>query len=161
VVVVLIGAAGAGKTTIGRELAGALAWRFVDGDDLHSPASIAKMSTGAGLTDADRAPWLAALHGAITRALDRREGLVVACSALKQRYRDTLRGDRRSVRFVYLKASEGTLRRRLTERPGHFAGPSLLASQLASLEEPQDGLTLDAAEPPATIVAAIRYEFGL
>jgi len=161
VVVVLLGAAGAGKTTIGRELGGALGWRFVDGDDLHSPASIAKMRAGTALTDADRAPWLAALHENIARALDRREGLVVACSALKERYRDALRGDRRNIRFVYLKASEAVLRHRLTERPGHFFGPALLTSQLAALEEPQDGLTVDAAEPPATIVGAIRYEFGL
>jgi len=161
VVVVLIGAAGAGKTTIGRELAGAIGCRFVDGDDLHPPESIAKMRAGTGLTDVDRAPWLAALHRAIAGALDRREVLVVACSALKQQYRDALRGDLRHIRFVYLKAPEGLLRHRLTERPGHFAGPALLASQLAALEEPEDGLTLDAGEPPERTVGAIRYEFGL
>lgn len=157
----LIGAAGAGKTTVGRALAGTLGCRFMDGDDFHSPAAIAKMRGGTALTDADRAPWLGALHHAIATALDRRESLVVACSALRQRYRDALRGDLRLVRFVYLKASETTLRRRLTERPGHFAGPSLLVSQLAALEEPEDALTVDAASPPEPIIGGIRYEFGL
>src|SRR5262249_60782425 len=76
----------------------------MDGDDFHSPAAIAKMRGGTALTDADRAPWLGALHHAIATALDRRESLVVACSALRQRYRDALRGDLRLVRFVYLKA---------------------------------------------------------
>ena len=160
-VVVLIGAAGAGKTTVGRALAGALGWRFVDGDDFHSPAAIAKMHAGAALTDADRAPWLAALHQVMAIAIGRREPLVVACSALRARYREELRGDLRTVRFVYLKADEATLRRRLTDRAGHFAGPALVQSQLAALEEPEDGLTVDATAPPERIVASIRYEFGL
>jgi gluconokinase len=161
VVVVLFGASGAGKTTVGRALAGTLGWRFVDGDDFHSAAAIAKMREGAALTDADRAPWLAALHQAIATAVDRREPLVLACSALRARYREMLRGNLRTVRFVYLKADDATLRRRLTERSGHFAGPALVASQLATLEEPADGLTIDATEAPDRMVDAIRYEFGL
>jgi len=161
VVVILIGAAGAGKTTVGRALADALGWRFVDGDDVHSPAAIAKMRAGGALTDAERAPWLAALHQVIASAIGRREPLVVACSALRARYRERLHGDLRMVRFAYLKADEATLRRRLTERAGHFAGPSLITGQLAALEEPEDGLTIDATQPPERIVAAIRYEFGL
>ena len=160
-VVVLIGAAGAGKTTVGRALADALGWRFVDGDDFHSPAAITKMRAGAALTDADRVPWLASLHQVIAIAIDRREPLVVACSALRARYRERLHGDLRTVRFAYLKADEATLRRRLTERAGHFAGPALITSQLATLEEPHEGLTIDATQPPESIVAAIRYEFGL
>jgi gluconokinase len=161
VVVVLFGAAGAGKTLVGRALADTLGWRFVDGDDLHSPAAIAKMRAGTALSDADRAPWLASLHQAIAIALGRREPLAVACSALKARYRERLRGDLPGVRFVYLKADETTLRHRLTERAGHFFGPALVPSQLAALEEPEDELTIDATEPPERIVAAIRYEFGL
>lgn len=157
----LIGAAGAGKTTVGRALAGTLGWRFVDGDDFHSPAAVAKMRAGGALTDAERAPWLAALHQVIATAIARREPLAVACSALKAGYRERLRGDLHGVRFVYLKADERTLRKRLTDRPGHFAGPSLMASQLAALEEPADGLTIDATEPPDRIVAAMRYELGL
>ena len=92
-------------------------WRFVDGDDHHAPAAIAKMRAGIALTDADRAPWLASLHAIAAAALDRREHVVIACSALKQRYRDVLRGTLRGVRFVYLKADEATLRRRLERAP--------------------------------------------
>ena len=89
--IVLMGPAGAGKTTVGRALAAALGWPFVDGDDRHSPANVEKMRAGAALSDADRAPWLASLHAAIARTLDRREHLVVACSALKRSYRDVHR----------------------------------------------------------------------
>jgi gluconokinase len=161
VVVILTGAAGAGKTTVGKAFAAALGWRFADGDDYHAPSAVAKMGSGAPLTDADRAPWLESLHRMIATALDRREHLVLACSALREGYRHTLQDDLHLVRFVYLQADESTLRRRLLERPGHFAGPALLASQLATLEEPSDALTIDATRAPAQIVDAIRYEFGL
>jgi gluconokinase len=161
VVVVVIGAAGAGKTTVGRELAHALGWRLIEGDDYHSPASVAKMRAGVALTDADRTPWLATLHRLIETAVSRREHLVVACSALRERYRAALRGDLRGVRFVYLRADESTLRRRLSERAGHFAGPALLDSQLATLEAPADALAVDATLSPRQIVDRIRYEFGL
>jgi len=160
VVVFIIGAAGAGKTTVGQTLARELGWRFVEGDDHHSPAAVAKMRGGTPLNDADRAPWLARLHGVAAAAVDRREHAVIACSALKQRYRDLLRGELRGVRFVYLKANEATLRRRLEARSGHFAGPALVASQLADLEEPADAVIVDAATPPADIAAKARYEFG-
>ena len=161
VVVILIGAAGAGKTTVGKALAAATAWRFVDGDDYHAQDAIAKMRAGTPLTDEDRAPWLVSLHREIAATLDRREHLVVACSALRDRYRRTLQGSLRRVRFVYLAADEAVLRQRLAERPGHFAGPALLASQLATLEAPADALTIDATRPPEEIAGAIRYEFGL
>lgn len=160
-VVVLIGAAGAGKTTTGRALADALGWQFVDGDDHHAPAAIAKMRAGVPLSDADRAPWLATLHGIIASAIDRRESMVVACSALRQRYRDALRGNLRTVRFVHLEAAAATLRQRLADRPSHFAGPELLDSQLAALEPASDAMTIDAAVPTRQIVARIRYEFGV
>ena len=156
-----MGAAGAGKTAVGQELARDLDWRFVDGDDHHAPAAIAKMRRGIALTDDDRAPWLASLHASVAAALDRREGLVLACSALKARYRDALRGTRRTVRFVYLKADEPSLRRRLAERTGHFAGPALLLGQLAELEEPTDAVIVDATSPLTQIVEKIRNEFGL
>jgi gluconokinase len=161
VVVIVLGVAGAGKTTIGQELATRHGWRFVDADDHHTPAAIATMRKGMPLTDADRAPWLAALHALAAGALDRREPLVIACSALKQRYRDRLRDGLRPIRFVYLKADAATLRARLSHRAGHFAGPSLLDSQLAALEEPSDALTLDATQTPAAIVEQIEYQFGL
>jgi carbohydrate kinase (thermoresistant glucokinase family) len=161
VVVIVLGVAGAGKTTIGRALADRYGWRFVDADDHHAPAAIAKMRAGVALTDADRAPWLASLHAIASAVADRRDHIVIACSALKQRYRDVLRGSLRHVRFVYLKADEATFSRRLSERSGHFAGPTLLTSQLADLEEPADALTIDATRPPEEIVDAIAYELGL
>jgi gluconokinase len=160
-VVIVLGVAGVGKTTVGRALAQQFSWRFVDADDLHSPAAIAKMRTGVPLSDVDRAPWLAALHAVVATALERREPLVLACSALKQRYRDTLRGTLRTVRFVYLEADEATLAERLAHRRGHFAGPSLLATQIADLEAPADALAIDATLPPDAIVDKIAYEFGL
>ena len=119
------------------------------------------MHAGVPLTDNDRAPWLASLHRIIARAVGRREHLVVACSALREQYRRVLRDDLRPVRFVYLRATEQALGRRLAERVGHFAGPALLNSQLATLEEPADALAVDAEQPPTKIVDAIRYEFGL
>src|SRR5499427_6324062 len=161
VVIVVMGAAGAGKSTVGQALAGALAVRFVEGDEYHSAAAITKMRAGTPLTDADRRPWLAALHDVMATAVDRREHLVVACSALHERYRETLRGHLRNVRFVYLRASEPTLRQRLSARTGHFAGPALVASQLAALEEPADALTIDATRPVDEIVRLARSEFGL
>jgi gluconokinase len=160
-VVILLGAAGSGKTSVGRALAERFGWRFVDADDLHSPAAIAKMRSGGGLTDADRAPWLASLHDIVAAAIDRREPLALACSALKQRYRDALRGTLRTVRFVYLKADQATLGERLAHRRGHFAGPTLLATQLADLEEPADALTVDATQAPDAIVNTIARQFGL
>jgi carbohydrate kinase (thermoresistant glucokinase family) len=161
VVVIVMGAAGAGKTTVGQALAGTLRWRFVEGDDYHSVEAVAKMRGGQALTDADRRPWLAALHAVVEAAIVRREPLVVTCSALHERYREVLRGTLRGVRFVYLKADAPTLRGRLTTRTGHFAGPALVASQLAALEEPRDALTIDATRPVDEIVDAVRYELGL
>jgi|SRR5438105_3439125 len=160
VVVIVMGAAGAGKTTVGRALAAALDWPFVEGDDYHGAAAVEKIRSGIGLTDADRAPWLAAIHRVMAHALDRREHRVIACSALRERYRETLRSGLRPVRFLFLNANEATLRRRLETRPGHFAGPAILRSQLAELEEPREALALDATQPVDDIVAAVRYEFG-
>ena len=116
------------------------------------------MHAGKPLDDAERAPWLAAVHAIAAHALDRREHMVIACSALRRPYRAILRGDRHPVRFVYLQGTEAELRRRLTERPGHFAGPSLLQSQIAALEAPtaDEALTVDATWTPERILGAIR-----
>jgi len=163
VVIILTGVAGAGKTTIGRALAAELGWPFVEGDHYHPAANVAKMHSGIPLDDVDRAPWLAALHALIVRALDRREHTVMACSALRRQYRGRLRGECRQVRFVHLQASEPELERRLATRPAHFAGPSLLPSQLATLDPPGDdeALIVDATWPPERILCAIRTEFGV
>ena len=161
--IVLMGAAGAGKTTVGRALADAIRWRFVEGDDFHPPKNVAKMHAGVALTDEERAPWLEAIHSVMARAIERRENTIVACSALKRDYRDTLRHGLRTVRFVYLRAAESELRHRLATRKGHFVGPSLLSTQLSTLEEPtpDEATTVEATWPPERVVKAIRREFGV
>jgi gluconokinase len=160
-VVVMIGPAGAGKTTIGRALATSLGWPFVDGDEYHAQTSLEKIRRGEPLTDRERTPWLATLRARIERALDRREPLVLACSALKARYRVALAGDLRGVRLVYLKVPREVLRDRLAKRQGHIAGPEILESQLADLEEPADDLVVDATADPQAVVRRIRRELGL
>lgn len=155
-----MGVSGSGKTTVGRLLARHLGWTFLDADDLHPPANVAKMQRGEPLSDADRAPWLDALAAALTERLQRGERSVLACSALKQSYRDRLRVDER-VRFVHLHADPELLRRRLTQRAGHFFAPGLLDSQLDTLEPPKDVPTVDAALPPEVLVREIERTIGL
>jgi gluconokinase len=158
VVVIVMGVAGSGKTTVGVALADALGWRFIDADDHHLPASIAKMAAGQPLDDADRLPWLDHLRGIIVEALDRGESLVLACSALKVAYRLRLSGGKPDpqVRFVYLHGDRDLFAARLAARPGHFMKVGMLDSQLAALERPSDALSLDASLPPATLVDRIR-----
>ncbi len=153
-VIVVMGVAGAGKTTVGRALAERIGGRFLDADDLHSAENLTKLHAGHALTDADRAPWLAALRRWIDGQLAAETDAVLACSALKASYRDTLRVDER-VHFVWLDASPELLRDRLAARTGHVFNPDLLPSQLATLEPPADALPLDADQPPATLVAEI------
>jgi gluconokinase len=161
-VVIVMGVSGSGKTTVGSALAVARGWRFVDADDVHSPASVAKMARGEPLDDADRAPWLAKLRAIIAEALARDESLVVACSALKAGYRSILiDGDGARIRIVHLTAPPDLLRRRLVGRAGHYMKAQMLDSQLATLEAPADALTLDAALPVSTLVQTIETAFGL
>lgn len=162
-VFIVMGVAGSGKTTVGRALGAELGWRFVDADDFHPPANVAKMSAGLPLTDADRAPWLDILRGLVADALSTDTPMVLACSALKTAYRDRLAVDDDRVRFVYLTGSPELLAARIAARTGHFAPPSLLASQLATLEKPDDArtLALDIAATPAALVAEIRRRHGL
>lgn len=155
-VVILMGVSGAGKTTIGRMLACALGWDFHDGDDLHSAANREKMSSGAALSDADRQPWLAAISALIAGYLARGQSAVIACSALKRAYREILRGDPASVKFVWLDGEPELIAGRIAARRGHFMPPELLASQFADLEAPAGALRIDVAAQPADIVAAIR-----
>jgi len=154
-VIILMGVTGAGKTTVGRLLAQQLGWQFADADSFHSPASIAKMKQAIPLDDAGRQPWLSALRAAISAWLAAGSDTVLACSALKRSYRETLKVAP-AVRFVYLKASHPEIEERLRHRPAHFATATLLSSQFDTLEEPDDALTVDAAQPPTTIVAEIR-----
>jgi gluconokinase len=160
-IVIVMGAAGSGKTTVARELAAELGWRFIEGDDLHSPENVAKMRAGIGLTDADRQPWLRAVRAQIEAAHRSGESVTVACSALTNEYREFLGADL-PVRFVYLRVTRDVLEQRLRERKGHFAGPSLLSTQLATLEEPDDSaLTIDATLPLAANIKTIRTAFDI
>jgi len=141
-----MGATGVGKTTVGSALAQMLDVPFVDADDLHPAANVAKMSRGEPLDDADRALWL----DAVGRWLAAHPDGVAACSALRRRYRDVLRSHAPEVRFLHLVGAADTLRPRLEQRPGHFMPGSLVASQLATLEPlgpDEDGLELDCTQP--------------
>jgi gluconokinase len=157
-VVIVMGVAGSGKTTIGQLLAASLGCTFVDADDYHSDANKSKMARGEPLTDEDRAPWLAALRDVIAETLARGGRAVLACSALKQHYREILRVDPARVPLVYLRADVALLQERLRQRFGHYAKVSLLDSQLATLQEPTDAIQIDAALPPAEIVQQIREQ---
>jgi gluconokinase len=133
--VIVMGVSGSGKSTVGRLLAARLGWPYLEGDDLHPAANIAKMAAGHPLDDADRAPWLAAIRDRCAALLRTRGGCVAGCSALKRQYRDVLR-EAGPTRFAYLAVDRDELHRRLIERHGHFMPPTLLDSQLAALEPP-------------------------
>jgi gluconokinase len=156
---VVMGVSGSGKTTIAALLAQELGWRFEDGDWFHPKANVAKMESGTPLTDPDRQPWLEAIAAWIEDLRDRGEHGVVACSALKRRYRDILaRAGHDTVRFVYLKGDKALIAKRITARHGHFMPPELLESQFATLEEPapdEHPITVSIAGTPREIVADI------
>jgi gluconokinase len=154
-VIVLMGVSGSGKTAVGERLAAALGAEFAEGDAYHPPANVEKMRRGTPLVDADRWPWLETLAREIGRWLDAGQEVVLACSALKRRYREVLQAGRPEVRFVYLRGTEPLIRARLAARRGHFMPASLLASQFAALEKPADAITVDIDRPPDAIVDAI------
>ena len=159
-VILLMGVAGAGKTTVGRALADQLHWQFADADDFHCTANVAKMSTGIPLTDADRVPWLQSLHTAIVACLEAKDNVVLACSALKGSYRDELLVSF-EVKLVYLRANEKLIVARMAQRTGHYMSPQLLRSQFETLEEPQDALTVEAGLTVDEIVHKIRSALAL
>ncbi|OLC51173.1 MAG: hypothetical protein AUH43_03260 [Acidobacteria bacterium 13_1_40CM_65_14] len=156
-IVVLMGVAGSGKTTIGKMLADAIPCPFLEGDSLHSQANVEKMSHGIPLTDADRAPWLSAIHARIVDVYNRGHSLVVGCSALKQSYRTVL-ADGLPLTWVYLKGSPELIRSRILHRASHFMKVDMLASQFGALEEPSDALVVDVSESPGAIVEWIMSE---
>ena len=162
-VIVVMGVTGAGKSTIGRALAAALGWEFHDGDDLHSEESKRKMHRGEALTDFDRGPWIIAVRQVVQAMLSSGTNGVVACSALKQSYRDQIVGDAASVKLVYLKGSQRLIGERLAGRIGHFMNPELLQSQFDALEEPddRDAIVVDISMAPEAIVADIRARLGV
>jgi gluconokinase len=154
-VIVLMGVSGTGKTAVGTRLARGLGGEFVEGDDYHPPANVEKMRSGMPLDDADRQPWLETLSREIGRWLDAGKTVVLACSALKQRYRDILKAGRAGVRFVHLEGDPDLIRSRLAQRRGHYMPASLLDSQFAALEEPADAITVTVEGTPDEIVAEI------
>ena len=154
-VVILIGPMGCGKSTIGRLLAARLGWPFDDADEYHPPANIAKMQAGTPLTDEDRLGWLQTLAARITARLAAGEDLVLACSALKKRYRELLGVDQERVLTVYLKGEKDLLAQRIAARNHPFMNADLLDSQLATMEEPAAGLSVDIAQTPEKVVALI------
>jgi len=160
-ILLVMGVSGAGKTTVGRLLAASLGWEFVDADAFHPPQNREKMGRGIPLDEADRAPWLAALAAAIDGWLAERRPVVLACSALRRSYRRILLRDPGEMKVIYLEGDPALLRARLEQRAGHFAGSALLESQLETLEEPDDALTVDVAAPPEALVQAIRAGLGL
>jgi gluconokinase len=188
-VIIVMGVSGAGKTTIGNLLAAELGWQFRDADDYHSQANKAKMHQGVALTDEDRRPWLEDLSQNIAAWVASGDKTVLACSALKESYRTILRGDKKEIAVVYLRADFEAIAARLATRTDHFMNQDLLQSQFATMEEPvrkparqenagtrqydeadkahnrgdvlNQAFVVDTTEKPTTIVAKVRREFGL
>lgn len=154
-VVILMGPMGCGKSTIGRLLADRLGWRFEDGDDFHPPANVSKMQAGIPLDDRDREPWLDILANLIRTNEHLGKNLVLACSALKESYRIRLGINQENIISVYLKGSPDLLQSRLDLRRHRYMKKSLLASQLATLEEPESAVTVDIDARPQDIVENI------
>ena len=158
-VLVIMGVSGSGKSTVGIQLARRLGWAFKEGDELHPAANIAKMRKGEPLTDADRAPWLCGVAAWIDVWLSNGTSGVITCSALRRSYRQYLTAGRPQVAFVYLEGEEAVLRARLETRRGHFMAPSLLSSQLATLEAPSEDesvMTVDIDQPISAQIDAIE-----
>jgi gluconokinase len=160
VIVVVMGVSGSGKTVVGQALAAELGWPFFDADDFHPEANVAKMAAGTPLTDDDRWPWLDRLAAEMA-VIDKRGGnAVLACSALRQVYRERISraGD---VRYVHLAGDHDTIAARLAARTHHYMPPSLLASQLATLEAPADAIVSDVRDTVAVQVAKIRTALNI
>lgn len=159
--IVIMGVAGSGKTTIGQDLARKLGWIFADADDFHPAANVAKMASGIPLDDTDRAPWLAAIRAHLLACRERDESTVVTCSALKQRYRDALLRGIEGATLIYLKGSPELLQARIAARTDHFMKPAMLQSQLAALEEPANAVVINIAAAPDVLVGQIQNALGL
>jgi gluconokinase len=156
VIVIVMGVTGSGKTKVGAMLAEACGWDFHDADDFHPTENVAKMRSGAPLNDEDRRPWLERLNTLLLDGERQDNSLVLACSALKQVYRDRLARGCASARFVFLDGDIELIRARLAARQGHYMNPKLLDSQFAILERPRDALRLNVAASTAELVRSIR-----
>ncbi|MCU1636418.1 MAG: gluconokinase [Cryobacterium sp.] len=161
--IVVMGVQGSGKSTVGRGLAEALGKRFIDGDDLHTAAAKAKMASGNSLTDDDRLPWLTRIAETIAAALEEGESVVVACSALKRRYRDLMRSIVPTLHFAQLEGSQGLIAERLSRRNHEYMPTALLDSQFATLEPlsaDEAGMRIDLTRTPDDIVRLITENIG-
>lgn len=157
-ILLVMGVTGSGKTTVGKMLASRLGWVFLDADNFHSAENVEKMRRGIPLSDADRGPWLAAIHAELVKCAGEKVDAVLACSALKESYRERL-GAGVEMRIVYLKGTYGEIAARLQRRTGHFAGEGILAGQFADLEEPQGALVVrigDAKEIVGVVLRELR-----
>jgi len=159
---IVMGVAGSGKTTVGKALAEKLGWDFFDADDFHPAENIAKMAAGIPLNDSDRTPWLAALSDLLFSALKAGRYPVLACSALKESYREQLLNGKDGVEVIYLKGDYELLLKRLSGRQGHFMKPEMLKSQFTTLEEPENALILDISMPLDKMLDfVLEKRFGL
>ena len=159
-IVLLMGVAGSGKTTVGKLLAQHLGYEFFDGDDFHSPTNVSKMSQGIPLTDADRAPWLESMASSIRDWLAQEKDVVLAASALKQSYREQLLVDS-NVKLVYLRGTYDLILSRMQVRGDHYMKPAMLRSQFEALEEPENAISVDIDKAPAEIAQEIAHRlFG-
>jgi gluconokinase len=154
-VIVLMGVAGSGKTSVGQLLAQRLGWQFRDADDFHPASNRAKMRRGVPLDDNDRRPWLHAVRALLVQFLAKGKNAIVACSALKESYRQALAGDSEEIKFVYLKGPLPLIAGRLAQRHGHFFDPALLRTQFDDLEEPHGVVAVDITPPPEVIADSI------
>ena len=153
--IIVMGVSGSGKTSVGKLLASCLGWDFYDADDFHPPENVAKMANGIPLNDSDRAPWLASLHDLISSSLKADRPGVLACSALKERYRQQLMDGNPTVQLVYLKGTYDLIWSRMSARSDHYMKPGMLQSQFDTLEEPTNALTANIAAPMDEIVQQI------
>ena len=152
---IVMGVSGSGKTSVSKTLAEHLGWDFYDADDFHPPENVAKMANGIPLDDTDRTPWLAVLHDLISSNLKHNEPGVLACSALKEQYRQQLMDGNDGVQIVYLKGSYDLIWSRMIARKEHYMKPHMLQSQFEALEEPTNALTINILMPVKKILSKI------
>lgn len=160
--IIIMGVSGCGKTTVGQALAARLGYAFYDGDDFHPPQNVTKMANGIPLDDTDRAPWLARLHDLLQEHIARGEGVVLACSALKRRYREQLQAGNEGVRFVYLRGEFEVIWARMRSRPQHYMKASMLQSQFDALEPPtpDEAIPIPITATPEIILATLLAALG-
>lgn len=157
-IIVIMGVTGSGKTTIGKMLAKGLGWKFYEGDEFHPVRNVNKMRKGIPLDDNDRIPWLNAIRELIAKCINERKDAIITCSALKESYRNSLMGNNKEIKLVYLEGDFSTIQKRLKNknRKNHFMNPDLLKSQFDALEEPKTALEIDISKMPEIIVESIK-----